>query len=244
MRTSQRVGLGMRAAAIALAGALLLAGCATQPEPEQDPFDAATAELRAQLEQIDGIADVRHVLNALDFSISYSITDPARAEQATLEVIDTYEASDVPGALKKETAAYDDDAQLSLNIIEVGAPGGDSGLDPSTSTFAAGLRAPELLNSVDCEPQYVQGSSLNRADRRLRLRRDRITARCSISLPRTSRWTSCFCRRWHLMARCCRSTSRVRRCSPRLRSSRPISTVAGSCATSSSSPRTGRRPIR
>ncbi|KQO11322.1 hypothetical protein ASF06_01255 [Agreia sp. Leaf244] len=243
MRTTRRVGFGMRAAAIALAGALLMAGCATQPEPEQDPFGAATAELLVQLEQIDGIADVRQVLNALDFSISYSVTDAALAEQATLEVIDTYEASDVPGALKKETAAYSDDAQLSLNIIEVGAPGGDiphlelpvppdadvttvargvaawarmeaiggvelrtstfsasgfelaytvgygglldgvrptavaaqmnqiitdTGLDPSTSTFAAALRAPDLLNSVDGEPKYVQGTSLDRADQPLK----------------------------------------------------------------------------
>lgn len=241
MRKTRRVGFGLRATSIAVAGVLMMAGCTTQPEAEQDPFDAAGVELRVQLEQIDGIADVRLMISGLDYSISYSVTDPARAEQATLEVIDTYEASDMPEALKKETAAYDHDAQLSLNIIEDGATGDgphlelpvapdadaatiargveawarmeaidgvemntstfspsgfelayavdygglldgvrptavtaqitqiitESGFDPSMSTITAALHAPELLNSVDGDPKYVQGTSLSRADQPL-----------------------------------------------------------------------------
>ncbi|MGD8193127.1 hypothetical protein ACEXQB_001380 [Herbiconiux sp. P18] len=164
MRSSTTSRRGIRrgataAAALALTAALALAGCTTTPEPEPDPLFTAAKALREQLGTVEGITDVGLELSGLELTLEFAVDDPARAEEATLDVLAALDASDVPAAVVDETAAdYGSEPRYILSVVEPGTEGAGWSVD---LPLAPDADRATLARAVDA---WVQMDSIEGVD--------------------------------------------------------------------------------
>jgi len=151
------------AAAAATVIALAMSGCTATPEEDADPLNTAAADLRVQLEEIDGLADLGLVLSGNEVSVQFSVASPAVAERVTLDAIEAFHASDVPDATAEEVAEHYSGAKFVLHIVEPDSHGAGSELDmplPETEAAPAVARAVAAWSEMG----QVAGVSLHQGD--------------------------------------------------------------------------------